>query len=78
MPCVWIICICRRIIAIGYWRDIVNKIDEAREILKMLGMPKAQQANICCYALLAMAGIKQDTEWVDAGNEWIFMLQKRK
>ncbi len=49
----------------------MNKIDEAREILKMLGMPKAQQANICCYALLAMAGIKQDTEWVDAGNEWI-------
>ena len=56
----------------------MNKIDEAREILKMLGMPKAQQANICCYALLAMAGIKQDTECVDAGNEWIFMLQKRK
>ena len=49
----------------------MNKIDEAREILKMLGMPKAQQANICCYALLAMAGIKQDTEWVDAGNVWI-------
>ncbi len=49
----------------------MNKIDEAREFLKMLGMPKAQQADICCYVLLAMAGIKQDTAWEDAGNEWI-------
>ncbi len=49
----------------------MDKIDEARELLKMLGMPKAQQGDICCYVLLAMAGIKQDTEWMDAGNEWI-------
>ncbi len=37
----------------------------------MLGMPKTQQADICCYVLLAMAGIKPDTLWKDAGNEWI-------
>lgn len=49
----------------------MGKIDEARELLKMLGMHKAQQADICCYVLLAMAGIKQDTLWKDAGNEWI-------
>ena len=49
----------------------MDKIDEARELLKMLGMPKAQQTDICCYVLLAMAGIKQDTLWKDAGNEWI-------
>ena len=49
----------------------MNKIDEARELLKLLGMPKAQQADICCYALLALAGIKQDTAWTDAGNKWI-------
>jgi len=49
----------------------VDKVDEARELLKMLGMPKAQQADICCYVLLAMARIKQDTAWVDARNEWI-------
>ena len=35
----------------------MDKVDEARELLKMLGMPKAQQADICCYVLLAMAGI---------------------
>lgn len=49
----------------------MDKIDEARELLKMFGMPKAQQADICCYVLLAMAGIKRDTEWAEAGNEWI-------
>ncbi len=49
----------------------MDKIDEARELLKMLGMPKTQQADICCYVLLAMAGIKPDTLWKDAGNEWI-------
>lgn len=49
----------------------MDKIDEARKILETLGMPKAQRADICCYVLLAMAGIKQDTAWEDAGNEWI-------
>ena len=49
----------------------MDKIDEAREFLKILGMPKAQQADICCYVLLAMAGVKRDTAWADAGNEWI-------
>ena len=49
----------------------MDKINEARELLKMLGMPKTQQADTCCYVLLAMAGIKPDTLWKDAGNEWI-------
>lgn len=49
----------------------MDKINEARELLKMLGMSKTQQADICCYVLLAMAGIKPDTLWKDAGNEWI-------
>lgn len=49
----------------------MDKINEARELLKMLGMPKAQQADICCYVLLAMAGVKQDMSWADAENKWI-------
>ena len=32
----------------------MNKIEEARRFLQMIGMPKAQQADICCYVLLAM------------------------
>ena len=36
----------------------MGKIEEARRFLQTIGMPKAQQADICCYVLLAMAGIK--------------------
>lgn len=49
----------------------MDKIEEARELLRLLGMPKAQQADICCYVLLAMSGIKSDTVWSHARNEWI-------
>ena len=34
-------------------------------------MPKAQQADICCYVILAMAGIKPNMSWSEATNEWI-------
>lgn len=50
---------------------MADKIEEAREFLKTIGMPKAQQADICCYVLLAMAGIKSNTSWNEAANEWM-------
>lgn len=49
----------------------MGKVEESRDLLNLLGMPKAQQADICCYVLLAMAGVKPDDTWRDAGNEWI-------
>lgn len=49
----------------------MDKIQEARRFLQMVGMPKAQQADICCYVLLAMADIKPDMSWNEAKNEWI-------
>ena len=48
-----------------------KKIEEAREFLQTIGMPKAQQADICCYVILAMAGIKPEMPWNEATNEWI-------
>ena len=48
-----------------------KKIEEAREFLQTIGMPKAQQADICCYVILAMAGIKPDMSWSEATNDWI-------
>ncbi len=48
-----------------------KKIEEAREFLQTIGMPKAQQADICCYVILAMAGIKPDMLWSEATNDWI-------
>ena len=47
------------------------KIDEAREILKSLGFPSAQQSDICCYTLLAMASIIELSAWSSAANDWI-------
>lgn len=38
----------------------MDKMEETREFLQMVGMPKPQQADICCYVILAMAGIKAD------------------
>ncbi len=49
----------------------MGKIDEAREFLQLVGMPRAQQADICCYVILAMAGIKPDMVWSEATNDWI-------
>ena len=49
----------------------MDKIEETRDFLKRIGMPKAQQADICCYVILAMAGIKPDMRWEEATNEWI-------
>lgn len=47
------------------------KIDEARDFLRAVGMPQSQQADLCCYALLAMSDIKPDTPWHQAINDWI-------
>lgn len=34
-------------------------------------MPKQQQSDICCYVILAMAGLKPGMLWNEASNEWI-------
>ena len=50
---------------------MTDKIEEAREFLKAVGMPKAQLTDICCYVILAMAGMKPDMFWSEASNECI-------
>lgn len=49
----------------------MGKVDEAREFLQLVGMPKAQQTDICCYTILALAGIKPEMAWSEATNDWI-------
>ena len=49
----------------------MGKIEMARAFLEAVGMPKKQQADVCCYTILAMAGIKPKTAWAKASNEWI-------
>jgi hypothetical protein len=47
------------------------KLEEARRILSALDMPSTQQSDICCYTLLAMASIEEQTLWADTTNSWI-------
>lgn len=49
----------------------MSKIEDARKILYFLGMPNKQQADLCCYSLLAMLGITPKTKWNSATNEWM-------
>lgn len=49
----------------------MTKKDEVRRFLSNIGMPKAQQADICVLTILAMAEIKPDDVWESATNNWI-------
>lgn len=48
-----------------------KKIKEIKDILIKIGMPNKQTSDLCCYTLLSMASIKNNTEWEMATNEWI-------
>ena len=49
----------------------MRKTEEAREILRALQLPERQQSDLCCYTLLAMADIREDSPWATAANHWI-------
>lgn len=44
----------------------MSKIDDAKEILKELGLPAAQQNEISAYTLLALCGMKPRDSWAKA------------
>jgi type II restriction enzyme len=46
----------------------MSKIDDAKEILKELGLPRAQQNEISAYTLLALSGIRPRDSWSKATN----------
>jgi hypothetical protein len=47
----------------------MNKIEEAQEILKALGMPVAQQNEMSALTLLALCNRKESDEWSDASRQ---------
>ena len=49
----------------------MKKVEEARLILKEMQVPDRQQSDLCCYTLLAMAGIHPKEKWINATNQWI-------
>ncbi len=49
----------------------MDKLNYIKSLLNSIGMPLQQQSDMCALALLAMAGLKRDSLWSDATNEWI-------
>lgn len=49
----------------------MNKLEQAKDILEKIGMPKAQQADLCAYTLLALLNIKEKSKWNTATNKYI-------
>lgn len=49
----------------------MEKIKTAKQILKELGVTEKQQNDLSCNVLLALANIKEDSQWTDAENSWI-------
>lgn len=49
----------------------MSKLEQAKDILEKIGMPKAQQADLCAYTLLALLNIKENSKWNTATNEYI-------
>ncbi|MDR0221493.1 MAG: restriction endonuclease [Lachnospiraceae bacterium] len=47
------------------------KKDDAKSILSDIGMPAAQQSDMCCHTLLALCSIAEDSDWSNAKNEWM-------
>ena len=48
-----------------------NKIADALQILKELGMPRAQQNDRSALCLLALLNLTKDKSWADATNPLI-------
>lgn len=49
----------------------MSKIAESQAILAALQVPASQQTNTCCCALLALAGLTENTSWAQATNHWL-------
>lgn len=46
-------------------------VDEAREFLTQIGVPKKQRSDICCYVLVALSNMAQKEDWSEAENQWM-------
>lgn len=49
----------------------MDKIEAIRKLLADLGMPVAQQSDLCALTILAMGDTKETDNFCDATNEWI-------
>lgn len=49
----------------------MSKLDEAKQILKDIGMPTKQQNDNCGFSLLALAKLSEKSSWNDSTKNWL-------
>ncbi len=49
----------------------MDKLEYAKSLLNLIGMPKKQQSDLCALVLLAMAGLKRESRCSEATNGWM-------
>lgn len=49
----------------------MDKLTRMKSLLATIGMPKAQQSDLCGYVVLAMANVTEKKSFAKATNEWI-------
>ena len=49
----------------------MGKIEDAKDILKQIGMPEQQQNDIAGYTFLTLTDQEEKSDWKDAHNNWI-------
>lgn len=49
----------------------MDKIEQTKQLLNNIGMPRQQQSDMCALTILAMAGVRKSTPWSKATNNWL-------
>lgn len=49
----------------------MDKLNRIKKLLATIGMPKAQQGDLCGYVILAMANLTEKKSFAKATNNWI-------
>lgn len=49
----------------------MDKLTRTKKLLQDIGMPKPQQADLCAFVILAMAGLKPRSTFANATNNWL-------
>ena len=49
----------------------MNRVEEARDFLTQIGVPKNLRKDMCCYILVALADMAIKSSWQEANNPWM-------
>lgn len=49
----------------------MDKIEQIKKLLEKLGLPQAQQTDICALTILGLAKVRRSMSWKKTTNEWL-------